>query len=251
MTADQKEEDMPEDIPNSRADDVIDIEEHATQGKPVPPEKHYRIRIDKTTYVVDNQFISGRALLTLAGKTPVEKYRVFEHLHGGQTKPIALDEKVDLAKPGLERFKTLPVDQTEGDSTDSPSRRQFKMPSRDSEYLDRTQLKWETVVEDKVRRLVVYGLPVPAGYSSAKVDLNLRIDPLYPATQIDMVYFNPPLSLTNGRAIPAISDDAFDGKTWQRWSRHRTAENPWRETDDGVDTHLECVSAWLQRELAR
>jgi len=242
---------MPEDTPGSSSEDVVDIEEHAKAGKPVPSARRYRIRIDKTTYVVDKQFITGRELLTLAGKTPVEKYRIFEHLHGGQTKPIGLDEKVDLARPGLERFKTLPIDQTEGDSTESPLRRQFKMPSRDSKYLDRTGLKWETVLESGVQRLVVYGFPAPPGYSSAKVDLNLRIEPMYPATQIDMVYFRPPLALTNGRAIPALSTEVFDGKSWQRWSRHRTPENPWREDEDGVETHLECVATWLQRELAR
>jgi len=123
---------MPEDTPSSSTEDVVDVEEHAKAGKPVPSARRYRIRIDKTTYVVDKQFITGRELLTLAGKIPVEKYRIFEHLHGGQTKPIGLDEKVDLAQPGLERFKTLPIDQTEGDSTESPLRRQFKMPSRDS-----------------------------------------------------------------------------------------------------------------------
>ena len=30
----------------------------------------------------------------------------------------------------------------------------------------------------------------------------------------------------------------IDGRTYQRWSRHRTAQNPWRVGVDGLDTHV-------------
>src|SRR5438128_2125628 len=91
------------------------------------------------------------------------------------------------------------------------------------------------------------GKPVPAarhyklhvGYDCATVSVALLIPPGYPDTQIDMVYFFP--GLTNGRPINAVSAHALDGKTWQRWSRHRTAQNPWRPGLDGVGTHLGCV----------
>jgi hypothetical protein len=230
---------------------IVDLEEFTKAGKPVPGGRQYRIRIDKTQYVVDHQFVTGRELLSLAGKVPVEKFRVFQHLHGGQAVPIALDERVDLAKPGIERFKTLPVDQTEGDGQTTARRRQFRLPEIDEEFLGRLGCDWETITEGESKRLVIYGFEVPSGYSRANVDLNLRLEPLYPTTQIDMVYFHPPLTLTSGRTIGALAEDKFDGKTWQRWSRHRTEANPWRAGEDGVETHLECVRAWLQRELAK
>lgn len=95
-------------------DDVVDIEEYSKSGKPVPEAKKYVIRIDKTKYEVTNPTITGRELLNLAGKRPVERFAVHEKRKGGGTERIALDQAVDLRQPGLERFVTLPLDQTEG-----------------------------------------------------------------------------------------------------------------------------------------
>ena len=51
----------------------------------------------------------------------VERFRLSEchssisqKLHGGQVKTIGLDEVADFTCPGVERFMTLPLDQTEG-----------------------------------------------------------------------------------------------------------------------------------------
>jgi hypothetical protein len=66
-----------------------------------------------------------------------------------------------------------------------------------------------------------------------------------------MVWFEPALVLTSGRAIGALSSHTIDGTTWQRWSRHRTAQNPWRPGVDDVSTHLGLVDDWLSREVAR
>jgi len=52
--------------------------------------------------------------LTLAGKTPVSSYMITQKLRGGQTHRIELDESADFTTLGVERFMTLPLDQTEG-----------------------------------------------------------------------------------------------------------------------------------------
>lgn len=93
---------------------VVDVEEHARDGRPVPPAATYRIRIDRERYEVHEPTISGRELLQLAGKTPVERFAVYMKRRGGATERIALDQRVDLRGPGVERFVTLPLDQTEG-----------------------------------------------------------------------------------------------------------------------------------------
>ena len=41
-------------------------------------------------------------------------FRLDEKLVGGRTVKIELDQVVDLTAPGVERFMTLPLDQTEG-----------------------------------------------------------------------------------------------------------------------------------------
>ncbi len=92
---------------------VIDLEEYAREGKQPPTAEKYRIRIDKTTYEVDASALTGRQILSLAGRSP-ERFMLIERLHGGTTKRILPDEIVDFTTPGIERFTTLPLDQTEG-----------------------------------------------------------------------------------------------------------------------------------------
>jgi hypothetical protein len=128
-------------------------------------------------------------------------------------------------------------------------RRDFRLPAEDERYLMNSEWRWETVSDAGVRRLIVYDYAVPAGYSRDRVDLYLRIESGYPDVQIDMVYFHPPVAKVSGRGINALSRQAFDGKDWQQWSRHRTSENPWRPGLDNVETHLELVHEWLAREV--
>ena len=97
--------------------DEIEIEVYAQQvhGKEKPPKaKKYIIRVDKTKFTVEVTGMTGREILTLAGRTPVEQYKLTQKMHGGAAKTIGLDDKVDFTEPGVERFMTLKLDQTEG-----------------------------------------------------------------------------------------------------------------------------------------
>jgi hypothetical protein len=95
-------------------DEVIDLEEFAKAGKKPPHAKKYRIRIDKTKYIVEVREMTGRQLLELAGKKPPDQYILSQKLHGGEVKVIMLDEKVDFTERCVERFMTMAKDQTEG-----------------------------------------------------------------------------------------------------------------------------------------
>ncbi len=94
--------------------EVVDVEQYAKEGKPIPTAKQYKIRIDKQHFVVDVPEMTGREILKLADKTPPERFALYQKLHGGQTKKIELDQTADFREPGVERFMTLPLDQTEG-----------------------------------------------------------------------------------------------------------------------------------------
>lgn len=128
-------------------------------------------------------------------------------------------------------------------------RRHFRLPHDDEAFLDGSGWRWETVADASVRRLIIYGFPVPLGYGREVVDLYLRIDGGYPDALIDMVYVAPVLAKVTGGAIGALSMEPFDGRTWQRWSRHRTAANPWRPGLDNVQTHLALATEWFAREV--
>lgn len=94
--------------------DLVDVEEYGKAGKPVPRAKQYRIRIDKEYYFVHSVSLTGRQLLVLAGKQPPENYEIRQKVRGGELRKIGLDEDACFDAPGVERYVTLPLDQTEG-----------------------------------------------------------------------------------------------------------------------------------------
>jgi len=129
-------------------------------------------------------------------------------------------------------------------------RRMFRLPEADEDHLNLAGLRWETIVEGAARWLLVHAAPVAPGYNVTIADRAFSIDAGYPSSQIDMVYFHPSLSRLDGRTIAALSTTTIDGRTFQRWSRHRTPANPWRPGIDDISTHMLQVDQWLEREFA-
>ena len=130
-------------------------------------------------------------------------------------------------------------------------RRHFALPEADEEFLNSSGLRWETLLQSGVRWLLVHDFTVPPGYNVATVTVALRIETGYPDAQLAMAYFFPALARGDGRPIGALSSQPLDGKTFQRWSRHRTGENPWRPGIDDVSTHLMLVENWFRREFQK
>lgn len=93
--------------------DELEIEVYGKDNRKPPLARRYVIRINKTKYTVEQQILSGTELLTLAGKNPNQN-KLYQKLHGGQLKEIAPHDKVDLSTPGIERFQTVPLNETEG-----------------------------------------------------------------------------------------------------------------------------------------
>ena len=94
--------------------DLVEVEEFGKRNEKPPRAKKYIIRIDKVKHTVSVPGMTGQELLELAGKRPPERYTIAQKLHGGQSKTIGLDERADFTARGVERFMTLPLDQTEG-----------------------------------------------------------------------------------------------------------------------------------------
>jgi hypothetical protein len=95
-------------------EDVVDLEEYAKLGKQPPLAKGYRIKVNGKPYVVNEPEPTGAAILTLAELIPAKDYTLRIKLAGQRPEKIGLHEKVDLRRPGVEKFKALPRDQTEG-----------------------------------------------------------------------------------------------------------------------------------------
>ena len=94
--------------------EIVDLEEYAKSGKQPPLAKGYRIRVNGEAFIVEQAVVTGREVLTIAGLLPAEDYTLRLKMAGGKPEKIGLNEKVDLRRPGVEKFKALPRDQTEG-----------------------------------------------------------------------------------------------------------------------------------------
>lgn len=92
----------------------IDIELFAKEGKEVPKGQIYIITVDRQKFKVKQECMTGREILMLAGKTPPERFQLNLRLKGGKVVKVGYDERVCFTTPGVEKFMTIPLDQTEG-----------------------------------------------------------------------------------------------------------------------------------------
>lgn len=227
-----------------KLDDIIDL---SNPGIEMFKTGKYRIKIDKTNYVVEVDQMTGKEILELAEKKPYTGYRLNQRLHGGTVQKVEYDQIVDFSNPGIEKFLTLPLDQIDGGSE---IRKEFILPEDDIEFLNQNFTKWETINDSGHKWLIIYKFPICEGYNETAVNIALRIDSGYPISQIDMVYFYPLLQKVNNTIpISALSNQQIDNLNWQRWSRHRTPINPWRAGVDNVSTHISLINYWLEKEL--
>ena len=128
----------------------------------------------------------------------------------------------------------------------SKLRRQFALPPEDVESLDASGLPWEAIVDNGVQWVLVHSWPIPPGYEVETAAVAVRIVPGYPTAQLDMVYLHPGLVRTDKKTIAALTPFTVDGRTFQQWSRHYTAQNPWRPDLDSVTTHLHAAEEWIR-----
>jgi hypothetical protein len=99
---------------NSKENEIVDVESYAREGKEIPPGRQYMILIDRQNYTVKQECMTGREILTLAGKAPVERFQLNVRIHGGKVEKVGYDQDICFTKPGIEKFMTIPLDQTEG-----------------------------------------------------------------------------------------------------------------------------------------
>jgi hypothetical protein len=129
-------------------------------------------------------------------------------------------------------------------------RRQFTLPDADQDFLDLYALPWEALVEGS-QWVLIHTFPTHPGYNHERVSIAIRIETGYPIAALDMVYVFPALTRRDRQPIPKTnSTQQIDGKRWQRWSRHRTAVNPWRPGEDSLEHHVFLIEDWFAREFS-
>jgi len=93
--------------------EVVDLEEYACSGKPLPKKvKYYLIKVDKEKIRVQSP-ITAENILIAADLDPCE-YHLQQKLKGGKREKLEPDQIVDLSKPGVERFESVPKEACNG-----------------------------------------------------------------------------------------------------------------------------------------
>lgn len=94
--------------------EIIDLEEYSKSNRVPDKNKRYRIKVDRQQFVVEVESMTGMQILELAGKIPPNQYQLRQKINGGKVIKIALEDIVNFCEPGIEKFMTIPLDQTEG-----------------------------------------------------------------------------------------------------------------------------------------
>lgn len=222
-------------------------------GIPVHGGSGYQIKIDNRLIVIPEFGPTGAELLKAINKDP-KRFELIQKFTLGRTEVVQSDERVDLRVCGVEKFVTIPLDQTNGKMTDSKSladrQRDFLLLEEDIIFLESNHYTYDLIKEGNKQWLVIRDYLLPAGYQVERTNIALLLPTNYPDTQIDMVYCFPFLERQDKKAIPRTQVRAnISGKQYQGWSRHRTRNNPWRRGIDNICTHLHCVDSWLRKEV--
>ncbi len=128
-------------------------------------------------------------------------------------------------------------------------RRQFNLLPADQQFLEEYRLPWETIV-DGSHWVLIHNFPTHNGYNYPEASIAIRLETGYPQAQLDMVYAYPSLIRKDGKQLVGTQvKQSIDGKDWQRWSRHRTPQNPWQPGKDSLETHVYLIEDWFVREF--
>lgn len=187
----------------------------------------YKFAIDQHQKEWGKPIISGKVLRALASLQP--GYALYQEVRGGQDIEIADTDLIDLSKPGIERFISVIKETTEGLTA---------LPSMDREYLATHAIEHTLVSTGSQPGVILRNLATAKGkFSDAQADFLILLPPGYPDLPPDMFYVFPWLKLADTGAWPRAADQPFDfdGRRWQRWSRHCQA---WRPGVDGLHTMI-------------
>lgn len=209
--------------------------------------KKIKIQINNTVYDIENEYLTGKEILNLAGYSKPDDADLISITKGNNQELIKPDQKVCLSNPGIERFRIRPKKVKDGlIGGESP------LPFEDLNFLNNTYTdKWTIFEENRLKLLKIVDFEIPDGYKHKKVDLIIIIPPMYNSVQLDMAYFFPQLKRNDNKVIDRATDRNMEGKLYQQWSRHRTSDSEWIVGEDNIETHIDLIKFFLREELNR
>ncbi len=188
-------------------------------------DRSFRFELDSQRQDWGASIINESTLKKLAS-VPTH-YRVWLENTDSEDELLSPNQMINLAGKGVERFYTGSPDTTAGD---------IKLPISDQLYLDIQNIEHEVVAVSGQIGIIFKNYFLGGAVTPGNADVLIMLPQSYPDTHPDMFYTEPWVSMKSG-GWPEKADHPFDfnGRRWQRWSRHNS---DWRPGIDGIRTML-------------
>lgn len=230
------------------ANDAVNLDHEGIESL-ITRKAIWKLKVQNVVLELTTFSINVRDALVQAGFNPDQGWLIFLKVAGQKKQPVELSTEIDLRMPGIEKLRLTPNEINNGEAPPEPCR-DFALLEADEDHLNRLDLRWETIVEQKRRWLLIHGYPLPTGYTVERTKLALEVPPDYPGAQIYGFYAYPPLALTSGHTIERTQlRGILLGVEFHGWSRNRGRSAPWNPAVDNVISHLTLVEAALAKEV--
>lgn len=205
----------------------------------------WKLNVQGVTIETRHPEIRVRQAIKEAGYNPDTPWIIILKIEGQPKKEVDLDFTIDLRHPGIEKLRLTPRQINNGEGN-AVRRREFDLLPQDENHLDRLRVRWETIVENGRRWLILRDYRLPPGFRETTTHIAVEVPISYPGARLDMFYCWPRVTRVSGANIPQTEHvEAIEGKGYQRWSRHRD----WDPAKDTLATHLTLIDEALQREV--
>lgn len=210
----------------------------------------WKLNVQGVHVAFDKSKVTVREALVAAGIDPDSGWIVVLKVQGEPKRSIGLCDHIDLSVPGIEKLRLTPKEIKNGEIV-TQQRQEFSILEGDMHFLSERNLSWDTLVDNGRRWFVLRSYRLPEGYNQLDVDIAIEVPTGYPTAQLDMFYCLPHLQRTDGQTIPTTEvRQQIEAKSFQRWSRHRGATNPWNPQYDSLVTQIVLAEESIQREVA-
>ena len=122
------------------------------------------------------------------------------------------------------------------------------LPVADSEYLSQKEVSFEEIKEGGQNAIILKNIVLPENkYDQETTDVLVLLPNGYNDIGPDMFYTSPRIKLKDRNSYAKAADvpHAFNGITWQRWSRH-AQNSDWRPGIDGIRTLVQRIKHALE-----
>lgn len=193
--------------------------------------------------------VSAHEALTKAGFDADAGWIAVLKVMGKPKQTVEIGDEIDLSAPGVEKLRLTPKEINNGELL-VKLRQEFALLEGDQTFLEERSFAWETILENGRRWFVLRDYPLPDGYGQTMTDVAIEIPTGYPTAQLDMFYCFPHLQRSDGVAIPTTQlQQPIEGKSYQRWSRHRGTSNPWNPHFDSLVSQIILAEEAILREV--